>query len=156
MVGKDSSQGSEHGMTLCAHRGKIAAHTTKGGYPHCAAYGSRNLLLNLCHAQIPLRLIVGKRQGEVVQKRQHLICPSRAGSSRRFLAGFAPTDTGANTLPVPVPPVHIEPERSLRSESSRYSPADSGDRSLARSDAHSPPVAAEGDHRPVVARSLLL
>lgn len=62
MVGKDSSQGSEHGMTLFAHRGKIAAHTTKGGYPHFEAYGSRNLLLNGCPAQIPLRLIVGKRQ----------------------------------------------------------------------------------------------
>jgi hypothetical protein len=53
MVGKDSSQGSEHGMTVFAHRGERVAGATKGGEPDFAAKGSRNLLLDLDWAANP-------------------------------------------------------------------------------------------------------
>ncbi len=64
-------------MTLLAHGGKIAADVTKGGCSRLRAKGGRNLLLNFDHTKIPLRLIVRKWDGEIIEEGQHLVCPSQ-------------------------------------------------------------------------------
>ena len=45
-------------MALLAHRGVIAADTTKRGQPSLTPKDARNLLLDFDHAQVPLGLIV--------------------------------------------------------------------------------------------------
>src|SRR5438270_12083931 len=70
---EDSSQSREHGMSLLVHRRKITANATKSGDPSRAAKGARNLLLNFGQAKVPLGLIVGKRNAQVVEQRQHLL-----------------------------------------------------------------------------------
>ena len=61
-------------MTLFTHRRQVAADVTKDRRPDFAAEGACNLLLDFDHAKIPLRLIVGERNPQIVQKRQHLVC----------------------------------------------------------------------------------
>ncbi len=60
-------------MTLFAHGREIAAGAAKGRDPCITAEGASDLLLYFDHAQISLRLVVGERNGQIVQKRQHLI-----------------------------------------------------------------------------------
>jgi hypothetical protein len=60
-------------MTLLAHRRKIAANVTKSRRAALCAKGPRNLLLHFDHAQVALGLVVSKRDGEVIQKGQHLV-----------------------------------------------------------------------------------
>src|SRR5712691_1660833 len=70
---EDSRQSREHGMSLLVHRRKITADTAKSGDASRTAQGARNLLLHFRPAQIPLGLVVGKRNPQVVEQSQHLI-----------------------------------------------------------------------------------
>src|SRR2546422_9148514 len=70
---EDSSKSREHGVSLFLHRRKIPADAAKSGGPSRTAKGARNLLLHFCPAQIPLGLVVGKRNAQVVEQRQHLL-----------------------------------------------------------------------------------
>src|SRR5271157_3627776 len=70
---EDSRQSREHRVSLFLHRRKITADMAKSGDPSRTAKGARNLLLNFCPAQIPLGLIVRKRNAQVVEQRQHLL-----------------------------------------------------------------------------------
>src|SRR5947209_2440704 len=72
MADKDSSQSLKHAMTLLTHGGEIAADATKRRQSGLTAKGARNLLLHLDHAQVALGLIVGKGNGQIVQKGQDL------------------------------------------------------------------------------------
>src|SRR5437764_13470714 len=71
---EDSSESKEHGMSWLVHRRKITANATKSGDPSRAAKGARNLLLNFGQAKIALGLVVGKRNAQVVEQSQHLLC----------------------------------------------------------------------------------
>src|SRR6266699_2133725 len=71
---KDSSKSREHGMSLLLHCRKITPDAAKSGDPSRTAKGARNLLLNFGQAKIPLGLVVGKRNAQVVEQSQHLIC----------------------------------------------------------------------------------
>src|SRR6266496_4022168 len=70
---KDSGKSREHGLTLLVHGRKITADATKGSNPRLTAKGASNLLLNFRHPKIALRLIVGKRDREVIEQSEHLI-----------------------------------------------------------------------------------
>src|SRR5712691_7312477 len=70
---EDSGQSREHGVSLLLHRRKIAADAAKNRDPSGTAKGAGNLLLNFCPAKIPLGLVVGKRNAQVVEQRQHLL-----------------------------------------------------------------------------------
>src|SRR5258708_11320673 len=70
---EDSSQSSQQGTSLVLHRREITADAAKSGDPSGTAKGARNLLLNFRPAQIALGLIVGKRNPQVVEQRQHLL-----------------------------------------------------------------------------------
>src|SRR5205807_1524389 len=71
---EDSSKSREHGMSLLVHSRKITTDAAKSGDPSRTPKGARNLLLNFCQAKVPLGLVVGKRNAQVVEQRQHLIC----------------------------------------------------------------------------------
>src|SRR5260370_23926286 len=71
---EDSRKSREHGMSLLVHRRKITTDAAKSGDPSRTAKGARNLLLHFCQAKIPLGLVVGKRNAQVVKQSQHLIC----------------------------------------------------------------------------------
>src|SRR5579859_5700593 len=73
MTLKDRSQSREHAMALLVHRREITANAAKGGGSRRTAKGARNLLLYFCHPQVPLGLIVGKRNPQVIEPCQHLI-----------------------------------------------------------------------------------
>src|SRR5450759_2076375 len=70
---EDSGQSREHGVSLFVHRRKITADLAKSGDPRGTAKGAGNLLLNFRPAQVPLGLVVGKRNAQVVEQRQHLL-----------------------------------------------------------------------------------
>src|SRR5436309_363831 len=70
---EDSSQSREHGVSLLVHRGKRTADAAKSGDPSGTAKGAGNLLLHFCPAKVPLGLIVGKRNAQVVEQSQHLL-----------------------------------------------------------------------------------
>src|SRR5579863_2729540 len=70
---EDSSQSREHGVSLLLHRRKITADAAKSGDPGRTAKGASNLLLNFRPAQIPFRLVVRKRNAQVVEGSQHLL-----------------------------------------------------------------------------------
>src|SRR5437899_13028171 len=74
---EDSSQSREHGVSLLLHRRKITADATKSSGPSRTAKGARNLLLHFGPAKIPLGLVVGKRNAQVVEQRQHLLGTSK-------------------------------------------------------------------------------
>jgi hypothetical protein len=61
------------GMTLLSHRTKVGAYATKAGSPLLGSERPRNLLLDFCHPQVSLGLIIGKWDGKVIQESQHLI-----------------------------------------------------------------------------------
>src|ERR1700693_2032179 len=71
---KDSSQSREHGASLLVHRRKITADAAKSGGPRRTAKGARNLLLHFRQAQVPLGLVIRKRNAQVVEQSQHLLC----------------------------------------------------------------------------------
>src|SRR5713226_5851703 len=71
---EDSSQSRQHRMSLLLHSRKITADVAKSGDPSRTAKGASNLLLNFCPAKIPLGLVVRKRNAQVVEQSQHLIC----------------------------------------------------------------------------------
>src|SRR6266705_4284288 len=75
MPKEESNQGFKQRASLLVQSGKVAADTAKGSSAIFTAEGARNLLLNFDHAKIPLGLIVGKRDGEVIQESQHLMSP---------------------------------------------------------------------------------
>jgi len=70
---EDSRQSREHGVSLLLHRRKITANTAKSGGASRTAKGARNLLLHFRPAKIPLSLIVGKRNAQVVEQSQDLL-----------------------------------------------------------------------------------
>src|SRR5260370_15110832 len=70
---EDSSKSKQHGVSLLVHRRKITANAAKSGDPRRTAKGARDLLLHFRPAKIPLGLIVGKRNPQVVEQRQHLL-----------------------------------------------------------------------------------
>src|SRR6266849_5167243 len=71
---EDSRESRQHGMSLLLHRRKITADAAKSGDPSGTAKGAGNLLLNFCPAKVPLGLVVRKRNPQVVEQSQHLIC----------------------------------------------------------------------------------
>src|SRR6266516_2531354 len=71
---EDSRQSKEHGVTLLLHRRKITADAAKSDDASRTAKGARNLLLDFGPAQVPLGLIVRKRNAQVVEQSQHLFC----------------------------------------------------------------------------------
>src|SRR6266566_2828390 len=70
---EDSRQSREHGMPLLVHRGKITADAAKSGDPSRTAKGARNLLLHFGPAKVAFGLVVGKRNPQIVEQRQHLL-----------------------------------------------------------------------------------
>src|SRR5438034_1599992 len=70
---EDSSQSREHGVSLLVHRRKITADAAKSGDPSRTAKGARNLLLHFRQAKVPLGLVVGKRNPQVVEQSQYLL-----------------------------------------------------------------------------------
>src|SRR5438034_9973718 len=89
---EDSSQSREHGVSLLVHRRKITADAAKSGDPSRTAKGARNLLLHFGPAQVPLGLVVGKRNAQVVEQGQHLFGTQKQGIEQILgLALLAPT-----------------------------------------------------------------
>ena len=76
---KHSGKGREHGVTLLVHRGKITANTAKSSNPSRTPKGTCNLLLHFGQAKIPLGLVVGKRNPQVVERSQHLLGTQEQG-----------------------------------------------------------------------------
>src|SRR5437588_3964396 len=70
---EDSSKSRQHGMSLLLHSRQITADATKSGDPCSTAKSARNLLLHFCPAEIPLGLVVRKRNPQVVEQSQHLL-----------------------------------------------------------------------------------
>src|SRR6266700_1725646 len=70
---EDSRQSREHGVSLLAHRRQITADVAKSGDPSRTAKGARNLLLHFGPAKIALRLVIRKRNAQVVKQSQHLL-----------------------------------------------------------------------------------
>gem|GEM_PF-2661178 len=70
---EDSGQSRQHRMSLLLHCREITADAAKSGGSSRTAKGASNLLLNFGPAQIPLGLVVGKRNAQVVEQRQHLL-----------------------------------------------------------------------------------
>jgi len=81
---KDSSKSRQHGMSLLVHGRKITADATKGGDSCLTAKGASNLLLNFRHPKIPLRLVVGERDREVMEQSEHLVSPVQQGIQEVF------------------------------------------------------------------------
>src|SRR5260221_5580854 len=71
---EDSRKSREHGVSLLVHRRKITADTAKRGDPSRTAKGARNFLLHFRQAKVPLGLVVRKRNPQVVEQSQHLVC----------------------------------------------------------------------------------
>src|SRR5229473_5780105 len=71
---EDSSKSRQHGVSLLVHRRKITADAAKSGDPSRTPKGARNLLLHFRPAKVPLGLIVRKRNPQVVEQSQHLLC----------------------------------------------------------------------------------
>src|SRR5216684_1177605 len=71
---KDSSKSREHGVSLLVHRRKITADAAKSSGPRRTPKGARNLLLNFRQAKVPFGLVVRKRNPQVVEQSQHLLC----------------------------------------------------------------------------------
>src|SRR6266568_4500227 len=71
---EDSRQSSQHGMALLLHRRKVTADAAKSGDPSRTTKGARNLLLHFGPAKVPLRLIIRKRNPQIVEQSQHLLC----------------------------------------------------------------------------------
>jgi hypothetical protein len=63
--------------TLFTHHRQIAPDVTKSRHADFAAEGASDLLLDFDHPQIPFRLIIREGDGQIVQKRQHLVCASQ-------------------------------------------------------------------------------
>src|SRR5947209_14483629 len=76
---EDSRQSREHGISLLLHGRKITADAAKSGDPSRTAKGARNLLLHFGPAQVPLRLVVRKRNAQIVEQGQHLLCTQKQG-----------------------------------------------------------------------------
>jgi hypothetical protein len=55
------------------HGGEVTAESAKGADPFRRAKGSGDLLLHLDHAQVALGQVVGERNGQVIQKPEHLL-----------------------------------------------------------------------------------
>src|SRR5437016_14066171 len=92
---EDSSQSREHGMSLLVHRRKITADTAKSGDASRTAKGARNLLLHFRPAKIPLRLVVRKRNAQIVEQSQHLLGTQEQGIEQILgLALLAPAFAG--------------------------------------------------------------
>jgi hypothetical protein len=60
-------------MPLLLHGRKITADAAKSGGTSRTAKGASNLLLNFRHPQVALRLVVRKRNPQVVEKGQNLL-----------------------------------------------------------------------------------
>src|SRR5260370_33565322 len=89
---EDSSKSKQHGVSLLVHRRKITANAAKSGDPSRTAKGARNLLLHFRPAKISLGLIVRKRNAQVVEQSQHLLCtPKQRVQQILGLALLAPT-----------------------------------------------------------------
>src|SRR5712692_9190869 len=89
---EDSSQSRQQGVSLLVHRRKIAANAAKSGDPSRTAKGARNLLLHFGPAKVALRLVVRKRNPQVVEQCQHLLCTPKQRIQQIFgLALLAPT-----------------------------------------------------------------
>src|SRR5579884_127653 len=89
---KNSGKSSQHGMALLLHGGEITANVAKGSRSRGTAKGAANLLLHFGHAQVTLRLVVGKRNGEIVEQGQDLLGPPKQGIEQilgRALLGLA-------------------------------------------------------------------
>src|SRR5438876_4420833 len=76
---EDSGQSREHGVSLLLHRRKITADAAKSRDPSGTAKGARNLLLHFGPAQVPLGLVVRKRNPQVVEQGQHLLGTQKQG-----------------------------------------------------------------------------
>src|SRR5437660_1997790 len=72
---ENSDQRGENGMALLVHGRKITADAAKSRGARGTAKGASNLLLHFGHAKIAFRQIVGKRNTQVIEQRQHLIGP---------------------------------------------------------------------------------
>src|SRR5450755_4330534 len=72
-VSEHRCQGCQHRLTLFAHGAQITPDAAKGGDTSFTAKGTRDLLLNFDHPQIPFCLIIRKWDGQVVQKSQYLV-----------------------------------------------------------------------------------
>src|SRR5713226_7443544 len=70
---EDSNKSRQHGMSLLVHRRKITADAAKSGDASRTAKGASHLLLHFCQAKVPLGLVVGKRNPQVVEQSQHLL-----------------------------------------------------------------------------------
>src|SRR5438876_3793219 len=89
---EDSRQSRKHGVSLLVHRRQITADAAKSGDPSRTAKGARNLLLHFGPAQVPLGLVVGKRNAQVVEQGQHLLGTQKQGIEQILgLALLAPT-----------------------------------------------------------------
>src|SRR6266699_927211 len=71
---EDSSKSREQGVSLLLHSRKITADAAKSGDPSRTPKGAGNLLLNFRPAKVSLGLIVRKRNPQVVEQRQHVLC----------------------------------------------------------------------------------
>jgi len=80
LTSKDRSEGSQHGMTLLAHRGEITANATKSRCPVLTTKRSGDLLLDFDHPQIPFGLVIRKGDRQIVQEGEHLF-----GSSQQVI-----------------------------------------------------------------------
>src|SRR5258708_25921446 len=76
---EDSGQSRQHRMSLLLHGREITADAAKSGGSRRTAKGASNLLLHFGPAQIPLGLVVGKRNAQVVEQGQHLLGTSHQG-----------------------------------------------------------------------------
>src|SRR6266446_33084 len=70
---ENSGKSREHGISLLVHGRKITADVAKSSDPSRTPKGARNLLLHFCPAKVPLGLVVGKRNPQVVEHSQHLL-----------------------------------------------------------------------------------
>ena len=76
---EDSRQSRQHRVSLLLHRRQITADATKSADPRRRAKGASNLLLHFGPAQVPLGLVVGKRDPQIVEQSQHLLCSQEQG-----------------------------------------------------------------------------
>src|SRR6266700_7396627 len=76
---EDSRQSSQHGMAWLLHRRKVTADAAKSGDPSRTTKGAINLLLHFGPAKVPLRLIIRKRNPQIVEQSQHLLCSQEQG-----------------------------------------------------------------------------
>src|SRR2546426_5926002 len=76
---EDSNKSRQHGMSLLLHSRKITADAAKSGDPCSTPKSARNLLLHFCPAEVPLGLVVRKRNPQVVEQGQHLLGTQKQG-----------------------------------------------------------------------------